>query len=340
MSLSAEQAATVDENEPTTSDNTAPQGDDAPASGEQPTELAPSDAPAEENGTTEAEGQKPEEEKPEPEKTPEQQRAWRQVEAAKREQIKVAKAREELKRDVDRVQQYEQRLTASYQQRTRDLDARESRVKPLEDALQRRDLSSLQALGFDFAAFARESMEANTPEGIAKRALERADKLEKERAEERKQAEERERQQASIRATRQDAQNLVAMVEEQPDACPELYAWAPERVAQEGIAVRDAYARQTGRMPTYEMVLNELAKRARAEASVQQKRQTSLQQKRSASTSDAGSAGKADPNRTSVGGNPPALTNRTATERAPSTRELTEEEKDALNLAELRALRR
>ncbi len=342
MSLNAEQAAELADATLTETDTDAVH-ENAPASGEHATSTeAPADADVTTEGDApkdEAEGEKTEETAPE--KTPEEQRHWRQVELAKREQIKVARAREELKRDVDRVQQYEQRLTSQFEARTRDLDVRESRVKPLEDALQRRDLSSLQALGFDFAAFARESMEANTPEGIARRAQSRVEQLEKERIEDRQQAEARARHAAIIQAQRHDAQTLVEMVEGAPDECPELFAWAPERVAAEGIAIRDSFARQHRRMPTYDQVLAELARRARAEASVMQQRTTTLQQRRSGKPSDAGSAGKADPNRASKGGNPPALTSRTANERPPvPPREKTEEEIDAECLADLRALNR
>ena len=345
MSLTAEQAAELASAELTETDTDAVHAEGAPASGEQATsgEATPAEeSPAPEGeaaDTNEAEGKKDEGEAPE--KTPEEQRHWRQVELAKREQIKVARAREELKRDVDRVQQYEQRLTSQFEARTRDLAVRESRVKPLEDALQRRDLSSLQALGFDFAQFARESMEANTPEGIARRTQARVEQLEKERREEAQRRETESRQQAAIHATRRDAQTLVAMVEEAPNECPELYAWAPERVAAEGIAIRDALARQHRAMPTYDQVLAELARRARAEASVMQQRTTTLQQRRSGKPSDAGSAGKADPNRAGKGGNPPALPRRTANERPPvPPREKTEEEIDAECLADLRALNR
>jgi hypothetical protein len=221
------------------------------------------------------------------------------------------------------------------------MNAELARVKPFQEALERKDLASLQALGFDFATLAREAMEANTPEGIARRTQAELDKIKADQKKRLDDAAEQQRRQQTIEATRRDAQLIVQVVESDPHACPELYAWSPERVADEGIKIRDAFFRRDKRWPNAGMIIAVLEKRARDEAAVQQTRTTALQQQRSANTRDAGSAGKADPNRTSVGGKPPALTGSTANERPPSPpRQKTEAEIDAECLAELAALRK
>ncbi len=344
MPLTATEAATLEQE--TSATETSDEG--APASGEQQTEQTETsteegstDGAATEEGSdaakTEAEGgDKPEDAKTGEEKT-EERAKWKAVEAAKKEQIKLASARRQLAQRENQVRSYEQHLET----RAKDLDAREARVQRLETALQSRDLGTLVDLGFDYEAFTRAELERSTPEGRAKLAMEEAKRLREDIEKKDREREERAKAERQIAETRAVAQNLVAIVDDGAAEFPDLFEWPPERIAQEGIGLRDAYFAQTGRMPTYAMVLNELQRRAKAEADVITQRRTTLQQRRSGNTSGAGSAGKADNTKGGSGApGTPALTAKTAAERPSPPREKTEAEIDAECLAELRNLRR
>lgn len=337
MSLTAEQSAELASDEPSAdpTENT-----DAPASGEQPTTEQQTETSNEaveqsEGDKSEAEEGKPKEGEQEQPK-PEAQRAWRQVEAAKKEQVKVARARQALEQDVQRVRAYESQLDT----RAADLDARESRLKPLEDALRNHDLQALVDLGFDYDGFTRSRLDANTPEGIARRALEENKKLREQLEADKKAAEERDKAQRQIAEMRHVATTLVQLVEDDPTDYPDLYAWAPEKIAEEGILTRDAFFRANKRMPNYGEVLTILQKRAKGDADVRTQRTSALQQRKSANPSDAGSAGKVDAKGASGSPGTPALTGRTAAERPSPPREKTEEEIDEECRAMLRGLRR
>jgi hypothetical protein len=336
MALSSAEAEVLNEE--------TPAGDvaDAPASGEQeaapdaPTEETPSEGEAPAEGEGEAEGD-PKPEVAKTEKPEDAKQKWKAVEAAKKEQIKLSGMRRELAHREQRIQQFEQHLDT----RTKDLDARESRVQRLEKALSSRDLGELVDLGFDYEGFTRRELERSTPDGRAKLALEEAQRIRDELEKKDKDRDARERAQAQIQETRRIAHRLVELVDESADEMPDLYQWAPERIANEGIELRDLFVQRYGKHPTYEQVMTELQRRAKAEADVRTQRVTTLEQRKSGKTSDAGGAGKAD-NTKGASGSPgtPALSAKTAAERPSPTREKTEAEIDAECLAELRALRR
>lgn len=336
MALSAEQNEALSDAE-LTPDATEAVHEDAPAEDAKPVEKEPiregilddAETPAE----AEPEGEPKADDKPADAADPEKGKAWKAVEAAKKEQVKVARARQELGREVERVQDFARTLEA----REQTIAQREARVSRLESALQSRDLGALVELGFDYDGYTRQWMERQSPDAAAKAALDEARKLREEIAERDRKAEQQALSQAQVQETRRVAQQLVEIVDEEPTECPELFAWAPERIAQEGIALRDQIFRETRRMPTYAVVIERLQAKARAEASVAKEREARLRQRSSGQTSDAGSAGKVDPKAGSGGPNVPALTSRTAGVRATPPRELTEEELDAELKAEIRA---
>lgn len=340
MSLTAEQDAALREDEPT-EDTT-----EAPASGEQPTTEtqapASGEQPAEGAEKDEAEGESKDGEKKPDEPTPEAKRdAWKQVETAKREQVKVARARQELQTRIQRVEAYEAELEQRHQSRTADLDAREARIRPLEEALEKRDLDALIALGFDYEDATRRHLENQTPQGIAKRALEENQRLRKELEEDRKKKDEAQRQAAQVAETRQVAMDLCQIVDTDPSIAAELYAWPPERIANEGLHVRAALFRaKRGQMPTFGEVIDELERRAKREAATANERQNARQQKSRANPSDAGSAGKVETRDASGSPGTPALTGDTANQRLSPPREKTEEEIDEECKAMLRGLKR
>jgi hypothetical protein len=342
MSLTAEQAAELANEVDATTETT-----DAPASGEQPatehTEETSTETTEEtpEGDKNEAEGDKPEEKKADDEKAKaeatKKAEAWQQVEAAKKAQVQVAQARRRLEQDAERVRGYEAQL----QTREKQLDAREARVTKLEQALQSHDLDTLIDLGFDYEAATRRALENSDPakriERLEREQRERDERAKKEREERAKQ----EQAQAAIAQTRRDAQALVQIVDEEgPTDFPELYLWQPERIAQEGIAFRDAYARKHGQMPTYEIVLTALQKTAKAEATAAEQRRSGLQQKRGPTSSDAGSARKADTRPNSGAANTPALSPTDAAQRVTPPREKTDAEIDEECRQMLRGLKR
>lgn len=343
MSLTAEQTAELEHELAPTETGTT----DAPASGEQPTtehtetstEETTTETPAD-GDKSEAEGDKPEEKKADDEKAKaeaaEKAKGWQQVEAAKKAQVQVAAARKRLEQDVERVRSYETQLVA----REKNLDVREQRVSRLEQALQSHDLTTLIELGFDYEAATRRALEDSDPNARIAR-LERERKEEQERAKkEREEADKRTAAQRAVEQTRIEAQNIVRFVEDAPEEFPELFLWQPDRIAQEGIAFRDAYVARFGQKPSYDQVLSALQKTAKAEADAAEQRRTTLQQKRGGNTSDAGSARKMDQRPNSGAANTPALSPTTATQRVTPPRQKTEEEIDAECLAELRGLRR
>lgn len=340
MPLSTEQSDTLASDQITETDAEAIH-EDAPADGEaKPAEKEPiregileDEAPADgEAKKDEAEGDKKPEDKPADAKADEQQRTWKAVEAAKKAQVQVAQAKRELAREVERVQDFARTLEA----REQGLAQREAHVTKLERALQSRDLEALVELGFDYDGYTRRYLERQSPEGATRAANERIEKLEREIRERDQKVEAEARAARQVQETRQVAQSLVELVEDSPEECPELYAWAPERIAQEGIALRDAFFRKNGRMPTYDHVLGQLQKTARDEARVANERAAKLRQRSSGQASEAGSAGKVDSKAGSGGQTVPALTARTASVRATPPREQSEEELDEELKAEIR----
>lgn len=325
MSLTAEESAAL------ATDTLTPDATDAvhdaPASGAQPTtetlEAEPiiegvleDKSEAETEKKEEGEGAKPKTEEP---------RTWKAVEAAKKAQLQVARARTEVAQREQRIVQHEQHL----QSRAQQLAQREASVAKLERALQSHDLDSLLELGFDYEKATRRRLEDADPQA-------RLNKLERD-IKERDAENERQRvTQAQVQETRTVAERLVTFVEDGAEQYPELYAWTPDRVANEGLEIRDAYARKFRSMPTYAQVLGELQRRAKAEADAATQRRTTLEQRQRAKASGAGSAGKAGTEGKSGSPNTPALLSATAAIRATPPRQKTEAEIDEECLAELR----
>lgn len=325
-----------------TTEETTTTAETAPASGEQDStaQSAPDDeamaatpSPGVEAASSEADSAA--EQKPDDEKKTEPPAGWKAVEAAKTAQLKLAKTRTELTQRetaiVQREQQFEQEI-ARANAWVSQMQQRESRIAEFERAVDAGDIDTLETkFGFSYAKLSARALEAMDPAG-------RVAKLEREVAERRQRDEQERVTNAQVEETRRDAQQLVAMSEHFVDDFPDLYTWRPERIAQEGIALRDA-TRRAGGVPTYDGVLRELQKRAKAEKDHEAQKRTSLEQ-RKRGTSEAGSAGNADPKGNS--GSPtttPALSGKTAAIRAtPQPREKTEEEIDAECLAQLRSI--
>jgi len=236
-----------------------------------PEETSAVEAPTEEPAKTEAPAPEPtEEEKAEAAKQAEVNRRWKIVEAAKRQQLEASRVIERAKQREDRAIQYESRL----QSKERELAHREQRLSRFEKGIADHDLGVLQEFGYSYEKLTRHQLEANTPEGIAKQAIARAEALER-REHERQQ---HQRLQDQIQETRRNADTLVRIVDESAAEFPDLYEWAPERIAHEGIQVRDALYQRDGRMPTYDDVLSILSTRAKQEVATREQRKARLQQ--------------------------------------------------------------
>lgn len=321
-------AAAADETVETPAEETA-----APTSGEQETTAPAEEAPAVEE--TPAEEQPAEEKKDEPaEEKKEPPAGWKAVEAAKKEQLKIARARGELEQRETKIaerEQFFQNEVARLQQWAQGVQQKAARFERFERALEHGDIDTLEReFGLSYQTLSQRAVENLDPAG-------RVARLERELAE-RRQREEQERvTRAQVEETRRDASVLVQCVEQYAADFPDLVTWPPERVASEGIAERDAMKR-AGRVPTYDAVLRTLQQRAKAERDYARQ----LEQRKSGQTRDAGSAGNADPKGAS--GSPtttPALTGKTAGIRAtPTPREKTDEEIDAECLAMLKPLAR
>lgn len=333
MSLTAEQSAELESAElsPTDTDEST----EAPASGEQPagTDVpADGEQPGEGAEKSEAEGEKPDE--PTEEKKPERAASWKAVEVAKKAQIKLSQERNALNAEVQRVRDYE----AGLDERASMLASRESKVAPLLEALESKDVGKLIALGFDYEAFTRVALERQTPEGMVKALREEMAEKDRKAEEERARSQ---AQQQQIAEQRQVAQTLVRIVEDEEGAkdYPDLALWLPERIAEEGLALRAQFFRKYRKHATYGQVLDELQARAKREVEHMNSKRAP-QQRSGANPSDAGSAGRTEPKGASGSPGAPAIGGRAGNERVSLPREKTEAEIDAECLAELRGLKR
>lgn len=335
MALTTTEAETLAAEAPSEADAAAVH-EGAPASGEQATETEqPAEGAVEETPAEEMEQQSTETAaKPGEEKKPEEKPAgWKAVELAKKEQLRLAKQRTAMETRertvVEREQQFEQKvgeLRAWHGQ----LQQQAARLETFERAINEGDLDVLeQRFGLSYESLTRRAVESRDPTG-------RLERLERERREERERNERERLTREQVEQTRHDAQQLVTIAEHYADEFPDLYTWTPDRIAMEGIALRDAEMR-AGRQPTFDSVLGALQRRAKAEKDHEAQKRQSLEQRKRGTTSEAGSAGQAATKGTS--GSPeqaPALTAKTSSIKATAPRPKTEEEIDEECRAELR----
>lgn len=259
-----------------------------------------------------------------PPPTPEQNRErLKGLELAAKRDIADSKARKEAaayKAERDAA-------NTAFAEHKRQADEQASELARIKKVFAEKDLDGLASLGVQYPEWTRHNLQKDTPAAIAARAVAEVEALRKERDEERQQAQ----LQAQIRESREVAHNLVRMVDEAADEFPELYAWPPERVAEDGERVRIAYARQHGKNPTYNMVLGHLAQVAKNEATVKISR-LAQRESRTASVLQQGNGQPANKP------NAPTLTNAAAATKATPPRPKTDAEVDEECLAQLRAL--
>lgn len=289
------------------------------------------------DGETETSAATADDEKKKDEKPEDKPAGWKAVEIAKKEQLRIARQRGEISVREEKIAQREQHHESQVQRMNAwatEVQRREHEVVAFQRAISEGDIETLERkYGLSYEKLTRNALEARDPAARLER-VERA-------AQEREQREQQHHvQQAQVAQTRHDAQQLVTITEEYATEFPNLYGWKPERIAYEGIAVRDALMRQ-GHRPTYDYVLSILERTAKTERDHDSQRRTALEQRKSGQPRDAGSAGNAAMKGNS--GSPattPALTAKTAVVKATPPREKTEAEIDEECLAELRKLKR
>lgn len=354
---------TVDTDEVNASEaEAASEAGEATAHGaEDPTSDAASPADAEKaEGETSEKDAKDAKAAPPKEETPEEKAArerqektatWKTVEAAKKQHIQNVRLGEQLKTERAKVVEQTQRLQAyegQLQRQSAQIQEQGRQIHGLTRALAEGDASAvlvtlgrLRGVSPDeaYRQLTRAALEAGTPEGIARKSTNEVERLRRELEQRDQQAAAR----AQVAATRQEASRLVQLVEEHADEFPELFEWPPERVAAEGIAVRDELLRGGYRV-TFDIVLKELSQRAKSEAEQAQARRSKRTQQ--AANGGARSNGQQS-QKAATNGNgqqadrpqaPNAPTNLQAAKKATPPPNLTEEQLDEWCLGELRKL--
>lgn len=319
---------TIEETQVTT-DTEAPAADPAPEALESGTQVTAPD------------GEQPEQAAEQPaEPTPEEaSRAakMRSIEQAKREQLSMAAQRRQLEGRAREIQTWHQHI----EERERELSAKEQRIKEFERAIADGDLEYLEKAGFSYEQATQRYLSRSTPEGKAQAAIERAEKLERELQERERRQAEAQAQQRELAEQRTVASKLVALVDDHADEFPELAEWPPERIAAEGLAFRRAFFERFRQNPTFDQALQHLHGAARYEAEHRSKRSA---QRTGPSSSGAVGSGKVAPQQaqraTGQTETTPTLGNALSATRATPPQEMTEEEKDAFAIAELRKLSR
>lgn len=274
------------------------------------------------------------------EKEAENTKRFATLEVAKREQLKVSRARQDLEQREATFQSQLENVNRQIAAKDAELKQREAKVAKVEAVLANPTFEGLQEIGLDYSGWTRQAIDANTPEAQARR-IARAE-VERSRQEdrERQEKEARARQEQEVHAAnRHDATTLVAMVERDADTYPDLYVYPEQEIAEAGIAVRDQLTKQNGgRPPTYGEVLGELQKRAKA---LEEQKQARLTKRQSGASSEAGRTAPNGTDPQASNGRPgkPSLTSATSGQRPSPHREMTEEEKDEWALGQLRGLR-
>lgn len=321
---------TIENAEATTAETTETPAEGTPPAAEAPVvEGEAAEAPAEG-----AEAEKPAEATPE-----EQARATRMraVEAAKREQLSMSAQRRQLEGKLKEIQNWHSHV----EERERALSAREAKLAEFERATKEGDLDYLEKLGFSYEQQTQRYLQRNSPEGRAQLALEKAERLERELSERAQRETQAQQQQRILQETRAVATKLVEIVDAHADEFPELAEWPPERVAQEGLTFKERFTAHYGRPPTFDEAMQALHQVAKAEAEHRAKR--SAQRSGSVTSGAIGNGKAATQQAQRANGQQqttPSLGNSTSTAKATPPREMTEEEKDAFAIAELRKLNR
>lgn len=327
----------------------------AAETGEEATPSAASDDPTSAaTPPAETKEEKPKEETPEQKAARESQEktaTWKSVEAAKKQHIQNVRLGEQLKTERSKVAEQSVRLeqqSAQLQRQAEHIQRQASEIRSFTRALAEGDsgqvlatLGRLRGVTPDeaYRQLTRAALEAGTPEGIARRSSSEVEALRREL----RQRDEQELSRAQVNANRKEAMELVRHVDESPEEFPELYEWPPERVAQEGIAIRDQIMRAGGRV-TYDEVLKQLSYRAKTEAEQAQARRTRRTQQgtNGATRPNGQQSQKAATNGNGHQADRPKAPNTPqgvdAVKKATPPRERTEEEIDAECLSMLRGL--
>lgn len=266
--------------------------------------------------------------KAEREKTEQIASRWKLVEKAKAEHIRVAARERELTASTQRLEQERQQFALERQQHGRVVQEAQSILDVIARVRTNPTIQGLRELGFDYTALTTQMVEANTPEAIARAAQEETRQL-------REQIQQQERRAHVTAENRRDAQKLVAHVEENEELYPDLATYPPEKIAEDGIEIRDQHWREFKRPPTYQWVVEKMQEKAKA---FEDARKARAAKRAGGTTSEAttqASTNGTGPRATGPTGKP-TLGNAAATTRATPPRQPTEQEIDDWALSELR----
>jgi hypothetical protein len=334
MSLTTEQVAELDEaTAPVDPDTSA--GSDAEVSTDAPPpapgEASESDpAPEIEEGVQPDKAKETAAQKAEREKAEQIASRWKLVEKAKAEHIRVAARERELTASTQRLEQERQQFALHQQQHASLVKEAQGILDKIASVRANPSIQGLRELGFDYMTLTTQMVEANTPEAIARAAAEETRQL-------REQIQQQQRQAHISAENRRDAQKLVAHVEENEELYPDLATYPPEKIAEDGIEIRDQHWREFKRPPTYQWVVEKMQEKAKAFEDARKARAAKRAGGTTSETTQASTNGNG-PRATGPTGKP-TLGNAAATTRATPPREMTEAEKDAWAIEQLRSLK-
>lgn len=256
---------------------------------------------------------------------------WKLVEKAKAEHIRVAARQKELDASTAKLDQERQQFALERQTHARVVQEAQGIVELVQQVRANPTIQGLRRLGFDYSQLTTEMVEAGTPEALARAAHEEARRL-------REEIQQRDRSTASAAANRNDAQRLVAHVEQNEELYPDLATYPPEKIAEDGLALRDQHLQQHKRYPSFQWVIEQLQEKAKAFEDSRKAR----------AAKRAGGTPSEEASQASVNGNgrqanrptgKPSIGNAAVTSRASAPRQPTEAEIDEWALSQLRGLK-
>lgn len=278
-----------------------------------------------------------------PEPTPEEAEKAARRDArlkAADEAERAAEARRAERRKQVEAQEREQRILArerAAEEAIRTVQQQAQEVAALRERILGGGPEALEAIGTSFDKLTHQYLEANTPEAIAKRALERAEALERKLEDERKAAALERRREMQAREVQASRERFEAFLDGNAADFPHAADMAPSLLHREAADIAVAYAKEFGSDIDFPSLAVRLDERARI---LQEEAQT-RRAKRAPSSTTPSDGAPPHPQATPPGQSasrpaPRTLPNAVAGTRATPKRPMTDAEIDEWALAELR----
>lgn len=279
-----------------------------------------------------------------PEPTPEEAEKAARRDArlkAADEAEKAAEARRAERRKQVEAQEREQRILARERAAEEALRSVQQQIQEVA-AIKQRILSggpeALEVIGTSFDKLTHQYLEANTPEALAKRALERADALEAQLREEREGRTREEQRRADAAAVQASRERFEAFLDGNAEDFPHAADMAPSLLHREAADIAREYRAEFGADIGFPQLAVRLDERARV---LQEEAQTRRAKRAPSSTTPSDGAPPhpqaATPGHPASKPAPRTLPNAVAGTRATPKRPMTDEEIDDWARAELRA---